>query len=49
MNFFETRYLLWYYGKQPKYKILNNIGERLHNKLQIEQEKKQCLIINKKI
>lgn len=40
MNFFETKYLLWYYANEPKNKILNNIGERLNNKLNIEQERK---------
>ena len=39
MKYLETKYLLWYYGKQPKNKFLDRIGDRLHRKLIFEQEK----------
>ncbi len=40
MNKIETKYLLWYYEKQPKNKILNFIGNYLHSKLKKELERK---------
>ena len=39
MNWIETKYLLWFYAKQPKNKLLDKIGINLNSKLMIEQER----------
>ena len=39
MNYLETKYMLWFYAKQPKNKILDFIGTRLNSKIMKEQEK----------
>ncbi len=38
MNKLETKYLLWYYEKTPKNKLLNCLGNYLNRKLIKEQE-----------
>lgn len=39
MNWIETKYLLWFYAKQPKNKLLDKFGSNLNNKLNKEFEK----------
>ena len=39
MNYFETKYLLWFYAKQPKNKFLDFVGTMLNKKVMQEQEK----------
>ncbi len=38
MNWIEKKYLLWYYEKQPKNKLLDRIGEYFNSKLNDEME-----------